>query len=147
VQDVLGQYIGFALNDVTRLMIRNFDRRAQTLGLTRAQWGVLMHLWFRDGLRQKELADLLEIKPMSLVRLLDRLEKNRWVERRNDPDDRRAKLVYLVRQDSPTFARMKEFGAMTQNEALSGLSGDEKEQLFDVLQRMRSNLSRRAASG
>ena len=125
-------------------MRRNFDRKVRSVGLTKAQWEVLMHLHFHpEGLRQRELADLMDIKPMSLVRLLDRLEKGGWLERRCDLKDRRAKLVFLVEGDKPEFSKVRAMGFETMSQMLKGISGEEQEMLFDVLQRMRENFAGR----
>jgi hypothetical protein len=75
------EYIGYVLSDVARLMRTVFDRRVRDLGLTRAQWLVLTRLYRRPGASQTELADMLEIDRASAGRMLDRMEKNGWVER------------------------------------------------------------------
>ena len=87
--------LGLLLNDLSRSMRRRFDRRARKLGLTRAQWHVLSVLRFQQGINQSSLAEALEIEPITLARHTDRLEGNGWVERRADPKDRRAWLLYL----------------------------------------------------
>ena len=92
---------GFLLYDAARLLRRDFERRAKQLGLTRAQWSVLAHLARNEGTNQAAAADVLEIEPITLVRLLDRLEAAGWVERRPDPNDRRARpkrAVYAARR-------------------------------------------------
>ena len=81
----------FVIHDVARLTRWRFDRKSKSLGLTRAQWTVLAHLYRRDGMQQKTLAKIMEIAPISLTRQLDRLESNSWIERKDDPTDRRAK--------------------------------------------------------
>src|SRR5690348_13133430 len=80
---------GFLLYDAARLLRRDFDRRARRIGLTRAQWSVLANLVRNEGVNQAGLADIMEIQPITLVRLLDRLEEAGWIERRPDPTDRR----------------------------------------------------------
>ena len=91
---------GFAIHDVARLLRVSFDRQAANTGLTRAQWSVLAHLHRGNGVQQKTLAKVMDITPITLARHLDRLEVDAWIERRDDPEDRRAKRVtrkYLCR--------------------------------------------------
>ncbi len=83
---------GFLLYDSARLLRRDFDRRARAIGLTRAQWSVLSHLVRYGGVNQAALADLMEIQPITLVRLLDRLEEAGWIVRQADPNDRRSRV-------------------------------------------------------
>ena len=87
----LDRSFGFLVHDVARLFARRFNQRALLfLGLTSAQCRVLGYLARNEGINQAGLADLLEIKPMTLVRQLDRMEEDGWIERRPDPGDRRA---------------------------------------------------------
>src|SRR5262249_14632668 len=90
------QSIGFLISDVSRLLRRNFDKRAQKIGLSRAQWQVLAWLKRNEGISQTQRADLLEMSPMTLVRLIDRLEMNGLVERRAHPTDRRIYQLFLA---------------------------------------------------
>jgi len=77
--------------------LRNYvDHRAKSRGTTRAQWIVLFRLREQEGLSQVDLADVLELQPISLVRLLDRLVEHGLVERRSDPRDRRANRLFLT---------------------------------------------------
>lgn len=133
--------LGFVLHDVARLLRWNFDRRAHTLGLSRAQWSVLAQLRRKDGMQQKILADLLDIQPITLVRLIDRLEKAGLVERRDDPEDRRAKLVFIAKKAVPVIDKLKQLGRATREEALDGISPKEQEQLMRTLLHIRGNLS------
>ena len=132
--------LGFLVHDVARLMRWHFDRRAQAVGLTRAQWSVLVLLLREDGVQQKCLAELLDIAPISLSGLLDRLERDGWVERRDDPADRRAKRVYRTAKLGPVLESLRALGAEVRESALQGLSAEEQEQLLDLLQRVRRNL-------
>jgi DNA-binding MarR family transcriptional regulator len=77
-------------NEVARLLRRNFNRRAQPLGLTQVQWRALARLARNEGMRQVDLAESLELQPMTVARLIDRMEAAGWVQRRPDPGDRRA---------------------------------------------------------
>ena len=136
--------VGFIINDVARLLRRNFDRKAQNLGLTRAQWQVLAHLKRKDGQRQNELADLLEVQPITLGRLVDRLEADGWVERRNDPEDRRAKRIFLTEKVAPVLSEIQAISAAVREEAQTGLAAEDRERLLHILLHMRENLTCRS---
>ena len=85
----------FLLHDVARLLRVDADKRARAHGMTRAQWGILIWLKRQSGLSQKELAELLEVEPITVARLIDRLEARGMVERRPDPKDRRIWRLHL----------------------------------------------------
>jgi DNA-binding MarR family transcriptional regulator len=133
--------LGFLLHDAARLLRKRFDQRARSLGLTRAQWSVLAHLSRQEGINQATLADILEIEPITLVRLLDRLEAAGWLERRPDPRDRRARLLFLTEAAHPMLDRMRALGAETREEAVAGLSEEDRERLIDTLVVIKKNLS------
>ncbi|HET6622109.1 MAG TPA: MarR family transcriptional regulator [Dongiaceae bacterium] len=139
--------IGFLLNDTARLMRRDFERRTRSLGLTRAQWQTLFHLHRNEGCNQVTLADLLEVEPITLARVIDRLEATGVVERRADPGDRRARLLFLGKRAHPLIEELKTLGAQTRETALAGLSEEERNQLLELLTRTRANLSTRDAAG
>ncbi|PTM39789.1 MarR family transcriptional regulator [Bosea sp. 124] len=86
----------FQLVETARLMRGHIDQRARQRGTTRAQWGVLSRLRRNEGMRQAELADILDIQPISVTRMIDRLAQQNLVERRPDPSDRRAHRLYLT---------------------------------------------------
>ncbi|MCD6034861.1 MAG: Transcriptional regulator, MarR family [Rickettsiales bacterium] len=145
MQDDPNQSFGFVIHDIARMLRRNFDRRAQSLGLTRAQWSVLLHLRRQDGMRQTDLACLLEVKPISLTRLIDRLAKNGWVERRSDPDDRRANRIFLTEKVKPLVGQLREIGKETREEALIEISLKEQEALMNILLRIRATVMEQAS--
>ncbi|WP_339778779.1 MarR family transcriptional regulator [uncultured Thalassospira sp.] len=126
--------------DVSRLMMRRFNRRSRDLGLTQSQLQALAFLVPREGINQAALADLLDIQPITLARLIDRLEEAGLVERRPDPGDRRAVNLYIGQNATSLIDKMWEFAAETRRDALRGLSDDEQEVVINVLQRMRMNL-------
>jgi len=132
--------VGFLLHDVSRRLRKRFDQRAQALGLTRAQWRVLVHLAPRQGINQRALADILELDNVTLCRHIDRLESTGWLERRPDPDDRRAWRLYLTRKAGPTLDRMEELAEMTQGEALAGISQAQKDRLLETLMAIKRNM-------
>ena len=131
---------GILLHDVARLMRVAYDRRMKPLGLTRSQWWVLNKLYFNEGINQSELAALLDIEKPTLGRLLDRLEDKGWVTRVPDAKDRRTKRVYLRTKVEPTMKVMRKQAFETNEEALAGLSADERDSVIDVLGRMRNDL-------
>lgn len=98
IQEIPSRTLGFVLNDVARLMRKRFEQRARaaSLGLTRAQAAVLANLARQEGINQVSLAQILELEPITLARLLDRLQAASLIERRPDPKDRRAHLLYLT---------------------------------------------------
>lgn len=132
---------GFAIHDVARLTRWCFDLQSQDLGLTRAQWTVLAHLHRRDGIQQKTLAKIMEIAPISLTRQLDRLEENSWIERRDDPTDRRAKNIYLTPKAVPMLKKLSKLGQKVQETALRGIQADDREKLLMMLAKIRENLT------
>ena len=138
--------IGFLLNDAARLMRKDFERRTRSLGLTRAQWQTLFHLHRNEGCNQATLADLLEVEPITLARLIDRLELGGLVERRADPNDRRARLLFLGERAHPLLGELKALGAETRQIALAGISEDEQTLLMTLLTKMRANLAGRDAA-
>jgi len=132
---------GYVLFETTRLMSKRFDQRARLLGLTRAQCHVLVHLVQHEGINQAALAERLELEPISLARCLDRMEQAGWIERRADPSDRRARLLYMTQKAKPLFDRVLEVGYATRSEALAGLSSEDRDRLLDMLLHVRANLT------
>jgi len=109
--------------------------------LSQAQWRALAHLARDEGLKQSALAERLEIQPITLTRLIDRMEAAGWVERRSDPADRRAVRLYLTPRAEPVLAEMQRAAAGMLDEALRGLTADERLNLIDALCKMKRNLS------
>jgi MarR family transcriptional regulator, transcriptional regulator for hemolysin len=138
--------IGFLLNDAARLMRKDFERRTRSLGLTRAQWQTLFHLARNEGCNQATLADLLDVEPITLARTIDRLELSGLVERRADPGDRRARLLFLGERAHPLLEELRALGAETREIALAGISDDDRTLLMTLLTKMRANLSGREAA-
>lgn len=128
------------VTDIARILRHKFDLRAKELGLTRAQWQVLGILRRCPGISQARLADKLEVRPITLTRLLDRLEKTGWVERRLDADDRRVRRLYLTVQVAGVVRRMRALGKDLRQEAISGISQQEHTMLVDILKRIKTNL-------
>lgn len=132
--------IGSLIGELSRLFARNFNARVRTHGLTQTQWQALAMLSRREGLRQAELAELLNVQPISLARLIDRMENAGWVERRPDPNDRRAIQLYLRPKVDPIIDEMFAVSMATRAAALSGFTDAEQELLLELLPRMMNNL-------
>jgi DNA-binding MarR family transcriptional regulator len=132
--------LGILVHEVARLLRRNYDRRISHLGLTQAQWRTLIYLARNEGASQATLAEILEVRPITLARLIDRLEEAGWVERRRDPDDRRVSRLYLTAKAQPLLVEMERLGAETRKDALVGLSRAEQAQVLDLLNTLKSNL-------
>ncbi|MCE7886618.1 MAG: MarR family transcriptional regulator [Alphaproteobacteria bacterium PRO2] len=134
------QSLGFVLNDVARLMRRNFNRRVQELELTQTQWQALAQISRNQGMRQSQLADILEVQPISVGRLIDRMEAAGWVKRRPDPADRRAINLFLTDKAEPILAKMQKHGLALRMQALSGIPEEERDIVLRSLLIMRKNL-------
>jgi DNA-binding MarR family transcriptional regulator len=137
------QNLGFLLHDVARLMRKRFEQNARGLGLTRSQCQVLAHLARQEGIPQSGLAEILEVEPITLTRILDRLEAGGLVERRPHPTDRRIRRLYLTVEAHPLLADIFAIGAATRGEALDGVPETEREFLFATLVSMKANLLRK----
>jgi DNA-binding MarR family transcriptional regulator len=134
------RYIGFLITDVGRLMRASFDRRVRRIGLTRAQWQVLNLLHRRPGASQTELAEMLEVERATAGRMVDRLERKNWVERRADAADRRINRLYLTEEAAAIQAEMRRIGEDLLEDALAPLAGDEREALVDMMERVKGRL-------
>ena len=132
--------LGFLLHDVARLLRKRFEQRAKCLGLTRSQWQTLAYLANNEGIHQGGLAEILEIEPITLVRILDKLSERGLIERRQHPTDRRIWLLYMREEAHPILAEMREIGDVTRAEALQGASPEQREALFNILSEMKTNL-------
>lgn len=139
--------VGFLMHEVARLMRAEFTRRVEHLGLTQAQWQTLAHLARNQGLKQAQLAEILEIRPITLTRLIDRLQAAGLVERRADPDDRRAQRLFLTEEARPLIGEMWAVAAGVREKAMAGLPRERREQLVDALAAMKANLGRFEADG
>lgn len=134
------QTFGSQVLEVGRLIRADFGRRAQHLGLTQAQWSALAQLHKYPGLTQVALAERLDVHPVTVTQLLDRMEKAALVRREPHEDDRRAFRVYLSASSEPMVAELSRLGQQTRERALSGLSAAERRQLDRLLARVKNNL-------
>jgi MarR family transcriptional regulator, transcriptional regulator for hemolysin len=138
--DDLDRDLGFLLHDVARLMRKRFEQNAHDLGLTRSQAQVLVHLANEEGIHQGALAAQLGVEPITLTRILDRLEEAGLIERLLYRQDRRVRLLRLTPAAHPLIDDIVAIGALTRGEAMEGVSGEDCARLIDVLSRMKSNL-------
>src|SRR6478735_4562762 len=137
---------GFLINDVARLLRTYADQRARQFGMTRAQWAVLARLEHHEGLKQTELAEMLDLQPITLTRLVDRLCANGLIERRPDPSDRRAKRLYLTPQARPLMDRLAELGQDMMKTVLGGFDLATVERMILELSHTKENLKGAIAS-
>jgi MarR family transcriptional regulator for hemolysin len=133
------QHLGFLLDDLAHLYTRRFEQRARELPLTLTQCKALAVLANCEGVSQTRLAEISEVDPARLVRILDRLEAVAWAERRSDPQDRRAHVLAITESAKPVVERVWEIVQDTNTEALKGVTSDELYLLMDVLERVRAN--------
>lgn len=133
--------LGFILYDTGRLMRKRFEQLARDLSITGPQWRVLFNLDRVPGLNQTQLADQMEIEPITLCRLIDRMEDAGWVRRELDPDDRRARRLYMTDQARPVMAKLRRLGDFVSKQALEGVSPQDLEQCLATLAAIHANLS------
>jgi DNA-binding MarR family transcriptional regulator len=130
----------FLLHDVARHLRLDADRRAGFHGLTRAQWVILFWLDRECGLTQKEMAERLEVEPITVARQIDRLEERGLVERRSDPSDRRVWRLHLLPPARPLLDILRRERAATLNSAIAGLDADTVGVVVDALGRIKNNV-------
>ena len=136
---------GFLLSDTSRLLRRRFEQKAHECNLTSAQWRAIAELSRTDGLTQVALAQRLDIEPMTVCRLVDRMEAGGFVRREASPSDKRAKFVYLTDQSKGMLETMKRIAVAVYEEAFEGVSEEERTALVSALKQVNSNLSDKAA--
>jgi DNA-binding MarR family transcriptional regulator len=132
--------LGFLMVDVTRLLRRAFKERLEGSDLTLAQARALVYISQQEGVRQVELADQLEVQPITLARLIDQLEEMKLVVRQPDPTDRRAHLIYLTDAAQPHLDAIEEVTAAIRADVTQDFSEQEVQFLFTALRKMRSRL-------
>ena len=135
----------FTISDVGRLLRTYADQKARLHGMTRAQWAVLLQLERREGLKQSDLAECLDIQPITLTRLVDRLCDNALIERRPDPNDRRAKRLYLTQAARPLLDRIATQVEELAKTVLAGVDPAAVGAMLKQLRLARDNLKRAIA--
>jgi DNA-binding MarR family transcriptional regulator len=133
--------IAWELGETSRLMRRLFNRRASALGVTSAQWRVMFWLGRQPGSKQVELAEKLDVEPITAGRTIDRLEEAGLVERRPDPEDRRAWRLYLTEQAEPMVTRLRAVAEDVLAEVFQGVDEKEIAALRGALERLRDNVT------
>ena len=127
------------MKDVTRLYAQRFEQHAAALGLTLAQCKALMRLADCEGVSQVRLAELTDLDPMTLVRILDRMEAEGWLERRKDPRDRRVRCLYLTSKAKPLLDDIRGLIDVTWEEAFAGIPKQKSDMVMELLDTVRSN--------
>src|SRR6201996_3112998 len=130
----------FTLGEVQRLMRAYADKQASRYGITRAQWAVLAKVERTEGLKQNELAELMEMQPITLTRLIDKLCDNGWIERRGDDHDRRVNRLYLKKAARPLLGKLAGLKSDITASALRGISPAEAERLVSQLESIKENV-------
>ena len=130
----------FMLGELQRLVRAYADRQAARYGITRAQWAVLAKVERFEGLKQTELAEQMEMQPITLTRLIDRLCANGWIERRSDDTDRRVNRLYLRKAAKPLLAKLAGLKAELTATALEGISPSDAQRLLTQLETIKENV-------
>jgi DNA-binding MarR family transcriptional regulator len=133
--------LGFLLHDVARLLKKRFEQNSRGSGLTRSQWQVLTYLAQNEGINQAGLAELIEIEPITLGRIIDKLEILRLIKRNPHPTDRRRWLLHLQPAARSRLRQAGEYGDVTRREALVGVSEDDRQHLLRTLETLKENLT------
>lgn len=134
------------LNDVARLVRVRFDQMARTRGMTRAQWVILARLSRQPGMSQNELAGACEVEPITVGRLIDRLESRGLVERRPDPRDRRVRRLHLLPAAQPILEEIYGYKESISKEVFQDIDAHTKDLLVDALTDIKSKLTAESAS-
>ena len=140
---LMGENLASMLSDVSRLMRRSFDARARGIGVTRAQWQVLTVLRRSEGINQGGLADILEVDPITVCRMVDRLQEADLAERRPDPADRRSWRLFLTDKAHRLLSQLHPLADAMLAEALEGVDEADRAVMMAGLDRIRHNLARR----
>jgi len=129
------------LNDVARLLRTRFDQRARTYGMTRAQWIILARLQRQPGITQNEMAAICEVEPITVGRLVDRLESRGLVERRADPADRRIRRLHLLPAADPILTEIARYRDVLLKQITAGVDDKTLNGLVDALLQLKDNLT------
>jgi len=133
--------VAWELGETSRMLRRQFNRHAASVGATSTQWRAMFRLSREPGMKQVELADRLDVEPITAGRIVDRLEDAGLVERRRDPVDRRVWKLYLTDKADPIIEQLKIVAEEVLDGALAGISQDEIAALRGILLRIRENVS------
>jgi len=130
----------FSLGELSRLVRAYADRQAARYGITRAQWAVLAKVERSEGMKQSELAELMEMQPITLTRLIDKLCDNGWIERRGDETDRRVNRLYLKKAARPLLGKLAGLRSELTATALEGISPQDAHRLLVQLEKIKDNV-------
>lgn len=130
----------FTLGELFRLIRVYADKEAARYGITRAQWAVLAKVERSEGMKQTELAELLEVQPITLTRLIDKLCDNGWIERRSDENDRRVNRLYLKKAARPLLGKLAGLRSELTATALEGISPTDAHRLLTQLESIKENV-------
>ena len=144
-QPGFGRNFGFLVHDVSRLIKRRFDRRARQTGLpiTRRQAAVVLYIARNEGVSQSEVATWLDLEPIALVRMLDKLHEEGLVERRAHPTDRRVRTLWLTPTARPVIERILAINQTIREEAFAGMPAHARDIVIDILDGIKENLALR----
>jgi DNA-binding MarR family transcriptional regulator len=140
-----GRNFGFLVHDVSRLIKRRFDRKARQTGLpiTRRQAAVMLYIARNEGVSQTEVATWLDLEPIALVRILDKLNEEALVERRAHPTDRRIRTLWLTPAARPVVSQILAINKVIRDEAFLGLPPHARDTVIDILDAIKGNLALR----
>lgn len=130
--------LGFLVCDISRLVRRMFNSRARNTGLTQPQWQAMFMISHNPGLNQVSLADLLEIHPITLTQQLDRMQAAGWVERRPDPNDRRATCLFITPKGRPVLEKLRAIGSDILDVGFGKVDARLREKMVDALLQVRN---------
>jgi MarR family transcriptional regulator, transcriptional regulator for hemolysin len=130
----------FTLGELQRLIRVYADKQAARYGITRAQWAVLAKVERKEGLKQTELAEQMEMQPITLTRLIDKLCDNGWIERRGDDNDRRVNRLYLRKAARPLLAKLAGLRSELTATALEGINPTDAHRLLAQLEIVKENV-------
>lgn len=134
------QHIAFVISDVARLYRRRFDERTRSFGITGPQMRAVIAIMRFPGINQGALADRLDVEPITTCRMVDRLEQAGLVERRRDPQDRRAWQLFLTDAAEPIAEKLQAIGQTVLNESLEAVTADDQKSIMTILGSIRDNL-------
>ncbi len=138
--------LAFAITNAARALRTAFNEKAHHLGLTQAQYRTLIYLYRQQGITQREMADILEIRPITLTRQLDQLAANQLIERRINPNDRRSFQLYLTKKAEPVIGELTTIGESLMQKATRDFEQADKNQLAQMLIHMKDILLSKSAS-
>jgi MarR family transcriptional regulator, transcriptional regulator for hemolysin len=140
MRDPLEKNLLFTVGELARLVRAYADRKAARYGITRAQWAVLTKVERFEGMKQTELAEQMEMQPITLTRLVDRLCDNGWIERRDDESDRRVNRLYLRKAARPLLAKLAGLRSEITETAVEGISPTDAQRLLTQLETIKENV-------